>query len=362
MKTIIRNRQIFFVSLTSILGFGLFGAAHIATKYMSTGAWLSILLASLIFIIPATILSALSKKYMGDTLFVYSKKSVGTKAGNVLGAIYAFFYLLFTALLLSYFSHIISMWILPNTNYHLICAFLVLICIYALSRGFTSTVRMVSLTGAVSALAVIIIRITMIASGDMRNLFPLIETNYLPLPLIKATALTSVFFFGIGILAIMPNNLAKKTSKFAAIFGVVIGALMLILICASCFCVLSPLATSIYSDAVSLSMKAFDISRITFIQRADIIFIITWTTLMLSTLCILIYIPHTYIKTALPKTKTALTNSLMGIFVYLVTIIIPDTDVAMQYITVISCTLGIIALFIIPSIILICPEVKNENK
>ncbi len=362
MKTNIRNRQIFIVSLTSILGFGIFGTSHIAAKYMSTGAWLSILLASLIFIIPAAILSSLSKKYATDTLFVYSKKSVGIKTGNIFSAIYALFYLIFTALLLSYFSHIISMWILPNTNYHLICAFLVLICIYTLSRGFTSTVRMVSLTGTISALAVIIIRTTMVFSGDMRNLFPLLEANYLPLPLIKATLFTSVFFFGIGVLAIVPNSSTQKSDKFSAIFGIIAGALILILICASCFCVLSPLATSIYSDAVSLSMKAFDISRITFIQRADIIFIITWTTLMLSSLCTLLYIPHTYIKTAFPKTKNALTNSLIGIFIYLVTTIIPDTDRAMQYISIISYTLGVLALFIIPSIIFICSEVKNEKK
>ncbi len=361
MRTPVSTRQIFIVSLVSVIGFGIFATSSIGASYMSTGAWISILCAGIIFARPAIFLTTLSRKHDGDTIFSYSQKIVGNLAGKLFSAIYAVFYLLFCAFALSYFSHIVSMWILPNTSFRFIAIFIVLVCAYALSRGFTSVIRLVSFLGTLVVFTVIIIRIIMIFSGDAINLLPIFEKEVVIKGFIKGTSAVSVFFFGVGVLGIIPHNKNAKGSVFASMGGVLVSSLVLILVCLSCFSMLGPLRTGMYFDAVALSMKAFDISRVTFIQRADIIFIITWALLMLCAICLISHIPYAYIKALLPKNKKSLGEIAVCVPVFIIAALLPNMEYAVDYLNILCMTLGIGALFIIP-LILFVAEVRNEKK
>ena len=106
MKESVKGRQIFFALLSTVLGGGIFAVPHIASKYMSTGAWISIIFLAIIFLVPTSVLSFVSKKNENATLFDYSKKILGKQVGEVYSAVFAVFYLVFTALFISYFSPI----------------------------------------------------------------------------------------------------------------------------------------------------------------------------------------------------------------------------------------------------------------
>lgn len=108
MKAFVQNRQIFFICLVPILGFGIFSVANTAVRYLSTGAWAAVLLAAVLILPAAIMLCALAKRYSGDTLMEYAPKAVGRAAGNVLSVVYALFYLVFGGLLISYFSHVME--------------------------------------------------------------------------------------------------------------------------------------------------------------------------------------------------------------------------------------------------------------
>lgn len=361
MKESVKGRQIFFALLSTMLGGGIFTVPYVASKYMSTGAWLSILLAAIIFMLPMLLLFHISKKYDGATLFEYSKIVLGKQAGKLYSAVFAFFYLVFTALFISYFSHIVCSWILPDTSFYLVCAFIVFVCACALSKGFSATLRLVSFVGIITVLAVVVIRFSMVFSGDIRGLFPLVEFEVIKKDFLEATVSVAVFFFGSGVLAIIPHT-KKQKSALWVLSAISVGALVLILVCASCFCILGPLRTSLYPEAVALSVKAFDISSVSFIQRADIIFIITWTLLVLNGVCGICHIPYVYVKSIFPNAKGMIKILCVCILIFIVASLPFDAQRALGYINIWCKTLGFFVLFIMPIIIFALSGVRHEKK
>ncbi|MBE7026285.1 MAG: hypothetical protein E7410_01770 [Ruminococcaceae bacterium] len=361
MKENVKGRQIFFALLSTMLGGGIFTVPYVASRYMSTGAWISISFAASIFIIPMLLLSYSSKKYDGATLFEYSKIVLGKRTGEIYSFVFALFYLVFTALFISYFSHIVCSWILPDTSFHLVCAFIVFVCAYALSKGFIATLRLVSFVGIITVLAVVAMRFSMVFSGDIRGLFPLVEFGVVKKGFLDATVSVAVFFFGTGILAIIPHTKEQKRG-FWVVSAISVGALLLILVCASCFCILGPLRTSLYPEAALLSVKAFDISSVSFIQRADIIFIITWTLLVLNGVCGICHIPYVYVKSIFLNVKEKIKILCICILIFAVAAVPYDAQCALWYINIWCKTLGFFVLFVMPTVIFALSGVRHEKK
>lgn len=362
MKAFVQNRQIFFICLVPILGFGIFSVANTAVRYLSTGAWTAVLLAAALILPAAIMLCALAKRYSGDTLMEYAPKAVGRAAGNVLSVVYALFYLVFGGLLISYFSHVVETWILPHTDYRLIAAFITLICAYAISKDFTSLIRLVSFVGTLCVLAVLTVRLLMVFSSDMNNLLPLAEPQVLVSGIAEATGRLFAFFFCIGTLAIVPQGKRNKGSMLIVLLSVVCAALLLALVCAACIAVLGVPQTALYKDAMVLAMKTFDLSRSSFIQRADIIFIITWTLLILSAVCSVCYIPFVFIKKQTNARARKIGGAVLCVLLFVIAALPADFSGALSAINAVCLTLGLLALFVVPLIILIGSGVRRHEK
>ena len=361
MKSFTYNRHVFFVCLISMLGFGIFSFANTGAKFLSTSSWITPLACAALFSFPAVILSILSVRYENCTIFEYAPICAG-KTGKVLSIIFSLFYLIFSALMLSYYSHIISMWILPDTNFRLLLAFIIIICFYALSVGFSNVARVVAMLGFISVLVVIFIRIVMIFSGDLTNLLPAIDTETIKKGFSSSFFQTMPFFFGIGALSVIPRPSSSKSPLPGALFSIVSVAVLMILISSACMAIIGPLQTGLYEDAMVVAMKAFDVSYITFIQRADIIFIITWSLLILSSACCIIYIPYSHVKAVFAKKNPVFVRLGMCAVIFLSALIPSDITHALNLISLFCIRAGVFALFIIPSVLLIFSEVRRHEK
>ena len=111
-----------------------------------------------------------------------------------------------------------------------------------------------------------------------------------------------------------------------------------------------------------LSVKAFDISSVSFIQRADIIFIITWTLLVLNGVCSICHIPYVYVKRILPNVKEYMKIIVVAILIFIVASLPFDAQSALLYINIWCKTLGVFVLFIMPVIIFAFSGVRHEKK
>lgn len=360
MKKFLSGRQTFFVCIACILGPGIFSSANICTKYLSTSMWIAPLLCSLVFFVPAFLLCRLSRSHQ-CSIYEYTKNLFG-RFSPVLSLPFSVFYLIFSALLLSYYSHIISMWILPDTDYRLICAFICIICFYALTSSFTNTSRLITITVFLSSIAVITVRISMIMSGDIANLLPIYDNETVSNGFAAAFSGLFPFFFGTGILAIMPCSKKSFPSADSSFAAIITSGLILILVSYACMSTIGPLQTGMYEDAMILAMKAFDISQITFIQRADIIFIVTWSFLILSSISLVVFIPHAHIVKVFDKKHHTLARLFLCILIFLIAVIFGDMDSALYAVSRLCLTYGVFVLFIIPAILLIFTEVRRYEK
>lgn len=360
MKAFVNNRQIFFMCLICTLGFGIFGIASICAQHLSTSGWILPIVCAVIFLIPSISLCCLAKNHKGDTLFDYAPALIG-RLGNLFSFLYALFYLIFSSLMLSYLAHIVSLWILPYTSFRAILFFMVLICMYALFSDFTSVIRLVGFIGTLCAIASLLIRIAMITNGESANVFPLFDIEYVSEGLAPSVWEGIVFFFGMGILAVIPQSSLNSKSVLYVSLSLCVCAALMILIFYSCISMIGPLQTGLYKDAVVLAMKSFDISKVTFIQRADILFIIVWSFLILCAVCSAVYIPGLYVQRNFAFLPRISKLCLCAVIFSLSNI--PSSMVQALYITNICCRFfGIFAVFIIPIILLAVSEVKKHEK
>lgn len=359
MKGFASGRHIFFVCITTIFGFGIFSAANLSTKYLSTSYWLALCACVALSLVPTVIFSVLARRYSQKTLYDYSPMLLG-RVGHLLSFAFSLFYLIFSGLVISYYSHIVAMWILPNTDFRVICAVSVLICLYSLVRGFEGTVSLCSLLGVFAVITVIFIRILMLFSGDLTNILPFFDEITAKNGLKNSLFGCFPFFLGCGTLAIMPCQAQSKSNIIWAVLGVSVSGALLILVCSACIAMLGPLQTGLYTDAMVLAMKAFDISHITFIQRADIIFIITWSMLILSSSCCFMHIPYLYAKKLFGKGRCGAVGAVICAAVFCISLIPHDMDSALALIGKLGNSFGIFTAFVIPAVMLIRSEVLRH--
>ena len=362
MKSFVYDRQIFFMCLISVLGIGIFGIAHTGAAELSTGAWLAAAANSVIFCTGALILCFIMRRNEGATLYDISVKAAGRAAGEIFSFLFALFYLIFSGLAVSYFSHIVSAWILPNTSYRLIAALICFTCAAAMSKNFTSIIRLTGFLGVITVFTLIAIRAVMVFYGDTSNLEPIAEPEVVQNGLLSALTQCSPFFFGIGVLAVIPQSSQNKHSVLVSAGAVLFAGAVLVLICEACISVLGPVQTALYPDAMLLSMKAFDISRFTFIQRADIIFIITWTLLLLPASCCICSIPHVYLKRKFGEKSTRTCAYIIAAAVFILANTMSGISQALGCMTALCKTAGTVLVFIFPIIILILSEVRKHGK
>lgn len=362
MKAFAHNRQIFILCLVPVLGFGIFSVANTSVRYLSTSAWISVLAAAVLILPAALMLCALAKRYPGQTLMEYAPKAVGVAAGKTLALLYSLFFLTFGGLLVSYFSHVVQAWILPHTDYRFVAAFICLICAYALTKDFTSIVRLISFIGVISVAAVLLIRILMVFEGDKNNLLPFVEPEVLLAGFYDAARRMFSFFFCVGLLAVVPQRKENKHTMLVVTLAILAAAVILILVCAACISILGVPQTALYKDAMVLAMKTFDISRATFIQRSDVIFIVTWTMLILCTICGVCYVPFTFIKTLEKKRQRGGVGVLVSVLLFVIAIVPSDYANALAIINWICPTFGVAALYGIPLILLIASGVRKHEK
>lgn len=359
MRGFTSGRHIFFVCITTIFGFGIFSAANLSTKYLSTSYWLALCACVALSLVPTVIFSVLSRRYNKKTLYDYSPMLLG-RVGHLLSLAFALFYLIFAGLVISYYSHVVAMWILPNTDFRIVCAVIVLICLYSIVRGFEGTLSLCSLLGAFAVITVIFIRILMLFSGDLSNILPFFDEITAKNGLKNSLFECFPFFLGCGTLAIMPCHERSKSNVIWAVLGVSVSGALLILVCSACIAMIGPLQTGLYTDAMVLAMKAFDISHITFIQRADIIFIITWSMLILSSSCCFIHIPYLYAKKLVGNGRSRLAGVVVCTITFCISLIPHDMDSALALIGSVGNSFGIFAVFAVPIVMLISSEVLRH--
>lgn len=350
------------LTMVPIVGFGIFDVANLSARAASTTAWLAIVLAGVLILPSVFMLNYLSRHHEGMEITAYAQKILGKHGGHIVSYLYLLFYTIFFGFLVSYFSYIVKLWILPDVNLHLIAAFLIIVCMLTASKDFTSVLRLVCFVSILAILAMVVMRTAMFfIKGDLNRILPLFEAERLNMTFVRGVLKIFPFFFGVGVLAVIPQK-RKRGASGGTYLAVGVAVLLLILAASACISLIGVKQTAIYRDAMVMSMKQLNFARLNFTQRTDILFIITWTAFILCASAVMSYIPKTIFIRLHENADRPLFYLIYALLLFLLSLIPQSLEQVMDLIWKCCMTLGVLALFVLPLLLIIVMGVKTHGK
>lgn len=159
----------------TILATALLLVPAITAKTAKQDLWLSPIWASLSGLIAVFIAYRLHKLYPNETIFEYSGRILGKIPGKILGAVFVFFYLHVTGIVVREYGEFISGTFLHQTPMVVIFGTMVLVSSFAVYGGLEVIGRCSEIIVPVVILLYLMIFIMLIKDFDTRNFLPLLE-------------------------------------------------------------------------------------------------------------------------------------------------------------------------------------------
>lgn len=278
-----------------MLGLGLFSLPTAAAYFGSTFFWGYILLGAGIAFAAVLLFCAAFEKTVCETC-----RTLFPRVGRLLSLLYAVSYTAVSAFLFAYYAYTVQNWFLDGVPRVFIALFLIAVCLHTATKSGRDAERLVGFIGVFVLLTVLVMRLVMLFSGDMRNLMPVFETEQLA-QLPGGAVFISGFFVLVGLLGIWHAPRRVKLCSGSA--AVLLSALLFILAAAGCISVLGPVQTARHLNSTVLAMKNLNLSKMDFLQRGDIVFIVTWSFLIPGAGTLSCRIPYRTVCEVFPKVK-----------------------------------------------------------
>lgn len=355
----VSNRQLFFILVITVMGFSVIELPKTMAQTAGTGAWLSLLLAAIIFSILAAIMAYLGTLFKGMTLFEYSQLLVGKPVAYLITSIYTLYFLTILAMLNRSAAEIIRIDLLFKTPQWDTMLVMLIFSGYAASKGVINVGRILEYFGSLILLIAICIHFAMLTQGELLNIQPFFDATELP-KYFAAIPVTILSFLGIEVITILPlsNENAKKTILYVIWAELFVG-LLYILITESTYMLLGVEDAKNYKDVLVVAIRRLDISQLQFLKRLDIFFFMSWLFALFSTFTVLAYTVSAFFKKLFPRFKSPWHIFFVLLLTYIIGLLPPTYDSATQ---ILSFTTKYLALFpagIVPILLLIIAKVKK---
>lgn len=353
MKISKRGIALFLSCCTGLLGLGLFSLPTAAAYFGSTVYWLYLLCAMLLALLAAALFSAA----FPDT-FAKTCQTCFPKFAKLLSIAYMLFCTLTTALLFAYYAHTVQGWFLDMVPRAGIALFLILICLLTAAKPLRTILCLVGVCAAFVLPTILIMRCIMLFSGDVRNLLPLWESAQLK-------NLPDGILFMAGFFA-LPSivgslRLPKRTKFFASGGAIIFCFALFCLATAACISILGPTQAARHLSSTVLAMKNLRLTKLDFFRRADMIFILTWSVLILSAGSLSAHIPFAALRSLCPRIKNAPILIAFFALYAVVACSIPSEETALHLYIYTSLIGGAVFYILLPPVILIKRRFSREK-
>ncbi len=279
----LRGVSVFLMCCIGMLGAGLFALPTAATHFAGTFYWGPILAAGAVSLAAVLLFGGVSEETFCDACI-----KILPRTGRWLAWGYVAVYTAVAALLLAYFSATVQNWFLDGVPRWFTALFLNMVCLYTATKPTKTIVRLLAFLGVFLLLTVTVMRFVLLFSGDIRNLLPLTE-GFSPVRMPGAIGFVFGFFVLSGVIGIL--EVKQKTKQTAAAWAVGVSTLVFILATAGCISVLGSNQTARHLDSAVLAMKNLNLSKTDFLQRGDMVFIVSWSFLVPSAGTLAAHIP-----------------------------------------------------------------------
>ena len=232
MKEKINNLDISSILFLQLFSCSLGIAPYITIKITGIDAYISIIIGTIIGIIPILILIYIFNYEIDKPIHVKTKIIYGKTLGTIINIILTIIYIILTLTMLFNTSNFIISQYLTNTSITLVTLILGITVYHTVSKGIT-TISKISIIYTIIILSLLILGIIgIIPEIKLDNLKPILENGIKPpflAALVYTLLLTSpAYSFLIIPKSIIENN--KKTTKYLLITYIII-SLIIFLIC-----------------------------------------------------------------------------------------------------------------------------------
>jgi len=183
--------------------------------------WLSELLGFPITLFLSLPVYLLWKRFPDQTIIQYSQTVAG-KAGKLIGILYVWFFIHFTAITVTQFGTFLSTAVMPETPILFFAVSLVLLCAYAARNGIEVISRVSELCVLIILVGIITIVLLLTKDMDLKALTPILEKGTLPVLHGGFTAAArTVEMLGLAMLLPYLNDRKKVKTIFLAGFALI---------------------------------------------------------------------------------------------------------------------------------------------
>lgn len=141
--------------------------------------WLQLILSLPIMLLISVPVYFLWKKYPNQSIIQYSQVIAG-KAGKIIGALYVWFFLHFTMIILYQYGNFVTTAVMPETPLLFFVITMVLFSVYAARNGLEVICRLSELLTPVIMISIIIIALLLTKDMDFKTLTPVLEKGWGP--------------------------------------------------------------------------------------------------------------------------------------------------------------------------------------
>ncbi len=248
-------------------------------------AWLAPLLATLPGIYLALVLSALGKRFPGQTLIQYLQAVLGTWAGKTVGLLYLFYFLHTNGVIIREFGELLVTVVMPRTPLVVLHAVMILLGAWAVRGGLEVLARTVELTFPLVIFLFTAAIVLTAKDMQFKNLLPVLENGLIPV--VKAS-LDPIGWRGeIVLLAMFLPYLARPgEGGRCAVLAVVFIGLLLTADSIANTAVFGPTVPRMTFPTFSLVRQ---VSIADFLERIDAVLVAIWVLGMFGKIALFYY-------------------------------------------------------------------------
>jgi spore germination protein len=352
----------FFILVLTLSAYSIIPLANRMAETAGTGAWLSLLATSLIFMLPLIGIVHLNNLFKGKTLFDYAPRLIGKAGAYLVSMYYVMFFLLFLFYLVLEVGVVLKADFFPRTPLWVIGLVCIPVFIYISHKGVTTVARMCEIIGMIFIITGVLVHILMITQGKLNRILPLFSTaeidNYLRgikpaiLPFIPMSLLLAIPF---------SKQNGKKAVK-TAVLTILFLVFFYILVVESCIMKVGLSDIVNYKDSLIVAIRDTAPKFFEFFTRLDILYLTVGMTGLFMGVIVIITVLLEFLCRMFANVKRGYFSVALGVMAfvaYLILIGITDFDL---FILDIEPFLVFVSVVLIPSTLLIVAKVKKAGK
>ena len=224
----------FFILVIALTGYSVVTISKEMVQAAGTGAWIPVIITSLVFALTGMVIVSLNNMFKGKTLIEYAPALI-TKPGMYIVAFFYLFYFLFILVyLVNQFAELLKIDFFLNTPLWVFPAAAIPVCCYIAYKGITNVARLAEIFGVVYFITGNLVHIVMTLEGKVNRLLPLFNAeeigNYL-----SGLQYSILPFLGVEILLMIPLTAKNgKKAKKTIFWTVIVIGLFYVFIVESC--------------------------------------------------------------------------------------------------------------------------------